>query len=333
METKGIINEAQLLFLKDKLSKYNLACVTVHGSTLYGLNHAESDVDIKAVYLPSKVDLLMGNSLKNFNYKNDDLGVEIEIKSLPSFITSLGKCDTNCLDMIHTSDNMTLLSTPLWEGIRSLRSCVYAKNMKGILGYIRTHTHKYSNKIQRLEELTKLQNFLSSFDTSVDIKNYSLKQSCLSKWLDSNSLKYIKLGTIHSDHEQEFLEVCGKKYTMTWSVETVLDAVSAEIKRYGKRTNSGSDVGMDLKALSHALRALVEVEDLVVNREISFPLKEVELVRKVKFGGMVLDEIIELIEQRFDKVNELIDQSDLPEFNDLTPMLNILEGHYFGKHN
>lgn len=326
METKDVINAKQLAFLNDKLVGYDLVCVTIHGSTLYGLNHADSDIDIKAVYLPSRTDLLLGNSLKTHNHKNDELGIEIEIKSLPSFISSLQKCDTNCLDMIHTDEYMTLLASPLWEGIKSLRSCVYAKNMKGIIGYIKTHTHKYSNKIQRLEELNHLYDFLQFEDDSM-----RLVDTPITEHLSLFDYKYVSIGVQHSDHEQAFLEVCGKKYTMTWSVSTVLDAVSAEINRYGKRTNNGSDVGMDSKALSHALRALVEVEDILVNKEITFPLKEVELVRKVKFAQMSLDEIMELIESRFERVNSLIDCSDLPEFNDLTPMFNLLEEYYFGK--
>jgi hypothetical protein len=323
------LTKLQQDFIDSKTWGYNLLCMTVHGSTLYGLNHADSDIDIKAIYLPSKRDLLLGQGNKTVNYKNDELDIEIEIKSLPSFLSSLEKCDTNCLDMIHTPDNMTLLSTILWEDIKSERECVYAKNMKGIVGYVKTHTNKYSNKIQRLEELTKLQIYLMSCEAYFDSKGNTLKHSTIKTWLLSNNFKYINIGVIHSDHEQDFLEVCGKKYTMTWSVDTVLSAVEAEINRYGKRTNAGSNSGMDGKALSHALRAIVQLEDLVVNGSITFPLREVELVRKVKFNQLLLEEVVELLDVRFDNVCRLLEDSNLPEFNDLNPITTLLEDYYF----
>lgn len=324
MSIKVKLTKLQQDFIDSKIEGYDLLCMTVHGSTLYGLNHADSDLDIKAIYLPSKRDLLLGQGNKTVNYKNDELDIEIEIKSLPSFLNSLEKCDTNCLDMIHTPNNMTLLSTVLWECIKDVRECVYAKNMKGIVGYVKTHTNKYSNKIQRLKELNHLYDFLQFEDDSMRLVDTSITEH-----LSLFNYKYVRIGVQHSDHEQEFLEVCGKKYTMTWSVNTVLSAVSAEINRYGKRTNAGSSSGMDGKALSHALRAIVQLEDLVVNSNITFPLREVELVRKVKFNQLPLEEVIELLDVRFDNVCKLLEESNLPEFNDLTPIVDLVQDYYF----
>ena len=329
MEAIDRLTKEQCKFLDDKLTGYETICVTIHGSTLYGLEHSGSDLDIKAVYVPTRKDLLLGNGNKTYNHKCDELGIEIEIKSLPSFIKSLEKCDTNCLDMINTPNVMTLRSSDLWESIKQNSKCVYAKNMKGIIGYIKTHTHKYSNKIQRLEELVKLQEYLLYLRHYHNIKTRRLVDINLSAWITNNDFKYISLGTQYSDHEQAFLEVCGKKYTLTWSVATVLDAVTAEINRYGKRTNSGTESGMDGKALSHALRGIVEVKDIIENNSITFPLREAELVRKVKFNQIPLDEVIELLDIRFNEVNDMIDNSDLPEFNDLSPIFKLLEDFYF----
>jgi len=322
------LTQEQQDFIYDKTDGLELVCITVHGSVLYGLNYADSDIDVKAIYLPSKTDLLLGNALKTTNHKCDEHDIEIEIKSLSSFIKSLGKCDTNCMDMIHTPENMTLSTTDLWTDICSLRECVYAKNMKGIIGYIKTHTHKYSNKIQRLDEMKAFLSYLELVGLPVKFKDsfvYDLLSDGTLKY------KYITLGTQHSDHEQAFVEVCGKKYTETWTIQVIMDAVQSEISRYGKRTNTGSNNGYDTKALSHALRALVQVEDLVINRTISFPLKELDLIKKVKFNEMELEDVMSLLEERFERVTTLLDESDLPEFNDLSPIMKLLEEYYFGK--
>jgi len=322
------LTHAQQDFIYDKTDGLDLVCITIHGSVLYGLNQADSDIDIKAIYLPSKTDLLLGDALKTTQHKCDEHNIEIEIKSLSSFIKSLGKCDTNCLDMIHTPEDMTLLTTELWTDICSLRECVYAKNMKGIIGYIKTHVHKYSNKIQRLDEMKDFLDYLEQAGASLKFKD-SFVHDLLAE--GTLKYKYITLGTQYSDHEQAFVEVCGKKYTDTWTIQTIMDAVQGEISRYGKRTNDGSNNGYDTKALSHALRVLVQVDDLVVNRTISFPLKEVELVKKVKFNEMELEDVMTLLDERFERVTRLLEESDLPEFNDLSPIMKLLEEYYFGK--
>lgn len=329
MSGKINLTKPQQNFILSKTKGLDLLCITLHGSTLYGLDHSESDIDMIAVYLPSKTDLIFGNNCKTTKYKDDANNIELEVKSIQSFINSLGKCDTNCLDMIHTPDDLTFHNTPLWKEIKSMRGCVYAKNMKGTIGYIKTHTHKYSNKIKRLDELRELAEYLDNFKNTVDISTYRLKDSSINSWIEYHNFEYIKVGIMYGDHEQAFLDVCSKKYTMTWSLSTVLDAVQAEIQRYGKRTNSGSGTGYDTKALSHALRALVQVEDLVINRNITFPLLEVDLVRKVKFNEMSLEGVMDLLEVRFTKVNTLLDKSDLPEFNDMTEIANLLKRYYF----
>ena len=98
----SILTNEQMEWLSEQLKDYNVLSATVHGSWLYGLEREGSDVDVKVVYLPEFEDLLMGDSIKTFNKKSDELDIEVEIKSLPSFIKSCKSVDTNCMDILHT---------------------------------------------------------------------------------------------------------------------------------------------------------------------------------------------------------------------------------------
>ena len=89
---QDFVNEEQLDWVNKQLEDYNVVVVSLHGSMLYGLEREESDVDIKAIYMPTFEDLLMGESCKTVNKKCDELDVEIEIKSLPSFLKSAKSC-------------------------------------------------------------------------------------------------------------------------------------------------------------------------------------------------------------------------------------------------
>ena len=130
--------------------------MSFQGSHLYGLDRPESDIDVKAVYAPSKTDLLLGKATKTYNYKNDELDIELELKSLPSFLLSAESCDTNCIDLLFAPDEMVLRGTPVWEDVKLHRNLLLSKTMKGLVGYIKTHTHQYSNKIDRLLEMKSL---------------------------------------------------------------------------------------------------------------------------------------------------------------------------------
>lgn len=299
-----------------------LVYVGYHGSHLYGLDHSGSDIDVKAVYLPSKEDLILGNSLKTHNKKNDDLGIEIEIKSLSSFLKSAGSCDTNCVDLLHTPDQAIIFKSTLWMELREHRSGLYAKNMKGIIGYIKTHAKKYTNKIDRLLEMNLL---LELCESNLECKTISE----LCDKVDISKYKYIDKVTLVADHEQQYLEVCGKKYIFTWGIDQLISAMQQEINKYGKRSNEGLGKGMDTKSLSHAVRVLYQLREIILTRDIKFPLKDADYIKSIKLGEVPIEEVMSKIDELYEECTELLRESDLPEEVDLYEMYQIIIDFYF----
>jgi hypothetical protein len=321
---QNFVNKDQLQWVKDQLDGFDTVVVTLHGSMLYGLEREGSDVDVKAIYLPSFKDLLLGNSIKTHNRKNEDLDIEIEIKSLPSFLNSAKSCDTNCVDMLWTPEDMTIIHTTLWEDIKFHRKDLLSKSMKGLLGYIKTHTHKYSNKIQRYQEMKILLDEINFIEDTIKLSGTTLPEI-----IARNSFKYIKYVTKVSDHEQTYIEVCGKKYILSWECKLLKEAVSNELKRYGERTKDGDSKGLDAKSLSHALRVLCELKELVTTGGITFPLKDAEHVKQVKLGEIKHEsDVIYIIDNLYEECISLIENSNLPEDSDISGMLNVLEKSY-----
>lgn len=320
--TVPVLTQEQQDWLQDQVKDKDIIFMSFHGSHLYGLDRPESDIDVKAIYAPSKVDLLLGKTTKTYNYKNDELDIELELKSLPSFLLSAESCDTNCIDLLHSPADMVLVETDMWRSIKTHKHLLYSKTMKGMVGYIKTHTHKYSNKIDRLVEMKNLLAEASKYKTNDLI-------SALANNLQ-NTYKYIRNVTVVTGHEQKYLEVCGKKYIHTWSVVELTDALHREIGRYGKRTEDGEMKGLDTKSLSHALRVLVELKELILTRNISFPLKEADYIKAVKTGKVTdVNEVMEKIHNAYEECMDLLEKSDLPETSDLTVMYKELEKYYF----
>lgn len=322
--TVPVLTQEQQLWLNSITEGKDIIFMSFHGSHLYGLDRPESDIDVKAVYAPSKTDLLLGKATKTYNHKNDELDIEIELKSLPSFLLSAESCDTNCIDLLFCPDDMALKSSNMWNTIKQNRELLLSKTMKGMVGYIKTHTHKYSNKIDRLVEMKMLLEETSRYSPTELIKElaYDLK----------NQYKYISNITLVTDHEQTYLEVLGKKYIHTWSIQELVDALYREINRYGKRSEDGVSTGLDTKSLSHALRVLLQLKELIQTKHITFPLANAGYVKDVKTGKITdVSEVMEKIHELYEECMALLELSDLPDSSDLTIMFNELEKYYFGE--
>lgn len=316
------LTQEQWDWVDSKLEGKTLLSLTVHGSHLYGLNTPDSDIDLKAIYLPSVKQLIKGEALKTYNYKNDELDIEIEVKSAPSFLKSASSCDANCLDLLHAPDNMVLYETLLWKDIKNLRKGLYAKNMRGVVGYVKTHSKKYTNKIDRLNEMKSVRNLCTTLTNGVH------KVSDLV--LCSNDYKYVKVVTDVAQGEQQYLEVCGKKYCLTWDILKLKNAMKAEINRYGERSNKGVEKGIDSKSLSHALRVLLQLKEIATTQNLEFPLKNADYVRSVKRGEVTdVIEVLDTIDTLYEDCMELLSKSDLPEEVDTSGMESLVESYYF----
>jgi len=114
-------------------------------------------------------------------------------------------------------------------------------------------------------------------------------------------------------------EVIGKKFQETAGVEYVLDILKKTEEIYGKRARlAAENVGIDHKAVSHALRAAYQVRELLTTNTIVFPLKQAEFLKEVKLGKLnYIAEVAPKLEALMDEVEILSQNSTLPEKADV----------------
>jgi hypothetical protein len=102
------------------------------------------------------------------------------------------------------------------------------------------------------------------------------------------------------------LRLCGKLHEGTIHMEEFARRVGADMGRFGERAREAErNHGMDLKALSHALRALMQIEELLTTGTIRFPLKRREELVAVKEGQIDRDEVESRILKYLDAVDAL----------------------------
>jgi hypothetical protein len=106
-------------------------------------------------------------------------------------------------------------------------------------------------------------------------------------------------------HERA-LQLCGKLYMGTVRMPELIRRVEADMRRYGARAEAAErNEGLDFKALSHALRALDQMEELLQTGSIVFPLRSRQELSAVKEGRYPWREVEPRILERLAAVDAL----------------------------
>ncbi|ATN93496.1 thioredoxin [Pseudoalteromonas phage J2-1_QLiu-2017] len=309
-------SNAQMDYIIEQITSIgyqNVVQVSLHGSHLYGLNRDGSDLDVKLLYLPSLEDLLRGN-VKSKNVSNKDLNIDVDLIPMNEYVRILLRQDINAMDTYFCGEDNLLYRADFIDDLTPIfqdPSWFLCRQMKGIVGYIKTQTHKYSHKIDRLAAMKALREAIDPFDWAAPINTDMVLP--VVQGVAKEHPKYIKMIYVKGGQGQDMIEVCGKKYTLTWSLDMLVSALDKEITRYGERTEKGLLDGIDGKSMSHALRSLYQAKELLETGRFTFPLKQREEIMEVKLGNRTTEEMLVVISDLYDEVMEMLENSDLPE--------------------
>lgn len=291
----------------------------VFGSHLYGLSTPSSDLDCKGVYIPSMRDLVF-NTYKD-SIENQTAELDTTFYAITKFIKILGECDTVSFDMIHTPKQFTISGSPLWEELKTYRSDLYCKNMRGVLRYVRTQAMKYTNKVDRFVEMKELLNLIEGTDLGTKLENTTLPEI-----VQRSGFKFIKFIPKNKDITGS-VDVCGSRYQLTAQVSYLRDGLKAKLARYGKRTLKGSVSGGDFKSLSHAYRVLVQLDELIETRDLVFPLIRAPEILRIKLGEVTQESVMTMTSNLYDSVTEKLENSDLPQESNTENIVNCVLNH------
>lgn len=322
---------------------------TLSGSKLYGTDSINSDTDIKGVFLPEVDDLLLCKAPKHYtfttnnsNKKNDSSDVDETYYSLQYYLELLAKGDTTALDMLfaYTNEKAILQTSPIWNNIINNIDAFITKNMKAYLGYCKSQCIKYSLKGDKLNNFYKFLNFLSRENsytwaeegdiTLYHCLNFALKGNYNNKVLDKyipkigeEKIKFTKIDFGEhcyietANNKESYLVISGIKFQLNDWCKSNMDKVERVIDNYGKRAkNAAEDNGVDYKAISHAVRVILQVEEILKTGKLQFPLKEAKFIKSIKYKTteMSFEEIISWIETKIKEIeNVLLPNSNLQE--------------------
>ena len=299
------------LFFQEIIQKYDVIFITKFGSHLYGTATESSDRDFKGIYIPTIQDCIRGTVKKSIKFdtnkskeKNNFDDIDFEMYSLQYFLELASKGETAAIDMLNANLESIIYYDKNWNKILSNSNLFYTKNMSALIGYAKKQAEKYIFKIDKLNTLHKLKDFLESKPQTEKILLY---------WDEIPIDQNIKKEESSNITPIRSLKFCGKVVHETVKVNYFLNIVNDYISSYGHRSNTAVLEGADWKSLSHAWRSAYELSELYEYGKITFPLKIADDLLKMKTGKYSVQTAFKIIEDQIQKVDELVKISKFPE--------------------
>lgn len=321
----------------------NVIVKMIHGSHLYGLNTEDSDIDYKGVFLPALKDIVQLNPTHEVRHstgsdteKNTSDDIDTDFYSLQKFLKMACDGETIAIDMLFAPDEMILESSQIWEDVRNNRHRLLTKNMKAFLGYCKRQAAKYGVCGSRLDAIEQTLKFLRKKESQFVCRlDDTISTEIGIEDLAASYPDYIKImnGFYKGNKfvDKKMLEVCGAKYDFSCKISYVIESLQKKYDAYGERAKQAKEnKGINWKAVSHAMRAGLQLKEIYETGDLRYPLKDADYLLKIKRGELdYTTEVAPALEELIDEVERLAAESDYPEKVDREIWEGFIAGLYW----
>ncbi|CAA6816980.1 MAG: Thioredoxin, phage-associated [uncultured Sulfurovum sp.] len=305
--------------------------ITMYGSKLYGTDNPNSDTDYKGIFIPYKNDVLLKRDLEHYNFNSNEKNtrnskddIDLQLFSIYKFFSLLKKGETGAMDILFSMfredtqiHNDTSFTSIIMENYKKF----YNRNLHSFIGYCVGQSKVYNVRGERFNEL---HSFVKYFNALVKEQGANKLESMfpqIDELFANNLYKYINYVLADTSRgsgvpkQGKYVEVLGKRFLGTVTVAYFSEKITEMEEQFGNRARASAK-GVDFKALSHAVRVIDEVEELIDHAFISFPLKNRVYITSVKEGNEKLEDVMDYIDQKLNTVQEKLELSDLPNRSD-----------------
>ena len=291
-----------------------LLFLSLFGSSLYGTQSpGKSDVDIRGIFLPSTASLQLQEAPKSLHYstgtnahRNTAQDVDIDLWSVQHWLLNLLSAgDIGALDVLFAPSHpaCTLYRSPALD-------TVFANPLKLIdtscgrayAEYSLGQAKQYGIKGSRVGALRRVFHWLAAQKGNLPAHGKLLP------FIDeiAGQCDDARFCFAVQTREGTGLHLCGKTHMGNIGMEEFARRVQADMQRDGARAlEAEHNEGIDFKALSHAVRALYQMEELLLTGKIAFPLQQREELRDIKEGRSTWSELEPYIIERLARVDAL----------------------------
>lgn len=319
-------------FVEDLCAEHNakLLYLSKFGSHLYGTDGPNSDIDYKGIFLPSKKDMLLGRHIKHIKYntgidarRNTSDDLDVDLWSLQYFLELIGKGETNAIDLLFSVSHrecVEYIDSHLIKMFSNPLRLFDPSRTRAYTGYTIGQAKKYGIKGSRLGVIKKLHEFIINTNLHKYHSNLTLGNFVDSIVENFGDPLYCFLKMINGELA---LVVCGKVHLLSIKMHEFAQRIVKEYEKYGKRAKEAEqNKGVDWKALSHAVRALRQMNELLATGEIKYPLRSAEELINIKKGNLSFEEIEKLIRKGLEVVDNMQETGFVVRGNKDTEFIN-----------
>lgn len=303
---------------ENELAQRDVIAFMPFGSTVYGTALPTSDADYKAVFLPTRREILLGKMPAAINLKtnqgdekNGAADVDMEMYSLHKYLDLLCQAQTVALDMLFGP--VAQAPHAIWHAVLDNRTRFLSKKCGAAIGYARAQAERYSLRGTRMEALREVLEALAANLPQQDLGE--VVDTVLAS-MSSATRGFAQIWTEEAPTlpggKLQHLEVCGKRVGFTASVKFARDVWAHLLSGYGERAEAARTQGADWKAMYHALRIAAQTKELLTYGRITFPRPEAAFLLRVRKGELPVQEVSELIEKGLQEVLAAQASSHLP---------------------
>lgn len=298
-----------------------------YGSHLYGTATAESDLDIKGIFIPQARDILLQRTApvislsrpKAHGENNTAADVDYELYNPEKYLSLLAKGQSVALEMLFAPDSALLSKPhPAWHTIKELAPHILTKRAVSFVHYCKQQANKYCIKGARIAAAKQALALLTRLEEQHGATaKLSTVADSLRHLADTSECITIEQITLANGNKESCITVCGKKALFNASIKSARLIVHKVIDEYGQRAQEAErNDGVDWKALMHAVRVGHQALEFLKDHRITFPRPEAAHLLAIKQGKLHFKQVTEEIEQLLSDVEKAVQHSTLPETYD-----------------
>ncbi len=299
-------------------NKGKLLYLVKFGSHLYGTNTNKSDKDFKGIYLPSISNMLLEKHHRTIRFntsqesiKNSSQDIDIELWSIQYWFELLKKGNIAAIDMLfsHTSKNVILYKSTIIQEIKLFEysnSLIDIKNSNEYLLYPFQQTKKYGIRGSRIEILSSIICYIKekirNNEVAVNDKFAQIIHK-IEKTFYNEKYCFIK----KDKADQSILYILGNGFPEKIKINEAIQRLEDKFQKDGERSRlAEQNIDIDWKAVSHAMRCLLQFEELITTDNIIFPLNYSNYIKDIKNGKLSWKECESKILDMIEKIEKLL---------------------------
>ena len=302
-------------FLRTNEHLKNLMFLTFGGSYAYGTNIEGSDIDIRGVALPSRREVITGDSFEQVLNEPTDTTI-YEFRKL---ITLLSNCNPNTIELLGCKPEHYIIYNPAAQELFNHKELFLSKRAAASFGgYATAQLRRLDNKSARVlkdEEHEKhILNSIKSAQTTFPEKYFYFPEDSIKLYVDK---------AINPEMESEiFIDINLHHYPLRdykgmWND---MHNVVKDYAKIGKRNNNAIKRNKLSKHMMHLIRLyLMGIDILLDGKIVTYREKEHDFLMEIRNGkyldelGMPTNEFMDVVDEYENKFNQAKVKSKLPE--------------------